>query len=116
GFVGRGLVARYGPIRGVLLTSFLFGLMHVVPRQVAYAAVMGVILHFTYLTTRSLLIPMLLHFLNNSLSVVATQLPSLYILNAEPERIPVLLYASALLLLGAVCLALYDSRARLVSH
>src|SRR5262249_53237742 len=70
-FLGRGLIARYGVGLGVLFSSMFFGLMHVEPRQVAYATVIGMFLHFVYLTTRSLLMPMLLHFLNNSLSVLA---------------------------------------------
>src|SRR5262245_47410153 len=33
GFLGRGLVGRYGPVTGVLLTSLCFGLLHVEPVQ-----------------------------------------------------------------------------------
>ena len=35
GFLGRGLVGRYGVIVGVLITSFFFGAMHVDPPQAA---------------------------------------------------------------------------------
>ena len=70
-FLGRGLIAKHGVIPGVLLTSLLFGLMRIEPRQVIYAPVMGILLHFVYLTTHSLLMPMLIHTLNNSLSALA---------------------------------------------
>jgi membrane protease YdiL (CAAX protease family)/tetratricopeptide (TPR) repeat protein len=65
GFLGRGLVARYGPVRGVLLTSLLFGAMHIDPVQACYTFVLGIGLHMVYLTTKSLSGPMLLHTLYN---------------------------------------------------
>ena len=66
GFLGRGLVAHHGVVRGVLLASLLFGIMHIDPVQSVGAFVLGLGLHFIYLTTRSLLAPMLVHMLNNA--------------------------------------------------
>jgi membrane protease YdiL (CAAX protease family) len=71
GFLGRGLVGRYGPWLGVFLTSTLFGLLHLYPpAYVLVTAVMGAVLHFTYLMSRSLWVPILLHVLNNSLAAL----------------------------------------------
>lgn len=70
GFLGRGLVGYHGVLLGVLFSSFLFGLIHIDPPQGAMAAVMGLALHGAYLCGRSILLPMLLHFLNNSGSMV----------------------------------------------
>jgi membrane protease YdiL (CAAX protease family) len=113
GFLGRGLVGRYGAVLGVLLTSIWFGLMHVYPpHQVAGTMVLGLALHFIYLTTRSLLLPMFLHFLNNTVALVATRL-------ADPNSATATEAISPLLCLGAIVLALaagwalYRSRARL---
>jgi tetratricopeptide (TPR) repeat protein/membrane protease YdiL (CAAX protease family) len=64
-FIGRGLIAKYGPIPGVLLTSLLFGLCHVMPDQAIYTFLLGIILHFVYLSSKSLVVPMLVHGLNN---------------------------------------------------
>jgi uncharacterized protein len=113
GFLGRGLVGNYGVIWGVIASSFFFGLIHVDPCQGTMAMVMGLWLHFVYLTTRSLWLPMLLHFLNNSLAVVATRIPQLEIVDAKPSEIPAVVYATAALLLVGVAYALYQSRARL---
>lgn len=66
GFLGRGLVAHHGAVGGVLLASLLFGIMHIDPVQSVGAFVLGLGLHFIYLTTRSLLAPMLVHMLNNA--------------------------------------------------
>jgi membrane protease YdiL (CAAX protease family) len=113
-FLGRGLVGRYGVILGVVLTSFFFGLIHLDPQQGAMAMLMGLVLHFVYLTTRSLLMPMLLHFLNNSLAVVASRIPIVREMDNGPAEVPIALYAAGALLLLAVGWALYKGRARLV--
>jgi len=70
GFLGHGLVSRLGTVRGVLLTSLLFGLMHIDPAQATYAAALGVILHLLRLGTGSLLPPMIAHTFNNSVSML----------------------------------------------
>lgn len=70
GFLGQGLVTRLGAMRGVLLTSFLFGIMHVDPGQALYAAVLGILLHALALFTRSLNGPIIAHFTNNSLTML----------------------------------------------
>jgi membrane protease YdiL (CAAX protease family) len=113
-FLGRGLVGRYGPIAGVLTTSFFFGLIHLEPRQALYAMVVGLALHFTYLTTRSLLVPMLLHFMNNSLAVIAGRIDELKFLES-PEMLPPIVLGAAALLLLAVGFTLYDCRSRLTA-
>ena len=113
GFLGRGLVGNYGVVFGVFATSFFFGLIHVDPCQGAMAMIAGLWLHFVYLTTRSLLLPMLLHTLNNSLAVLDTRFPQLAVIETNPSDIPIIVYVSALLLLLGTAFALYQSRARL---
>jgi membrane protease YdiL (CAAX protease family) len=112
-FLGRGLVGRYGVVLGVLATSFFFGLIHIDPRQGTMAALMGLWLHFVYLTTRALLMPMLLHFLNNSLAVIITRFPQAAALEQKPGELPVLLFGAAGVLLVTIAWALFRSRARL---
>jgi membrane protease YdiL (CAAX protease family) len=114
GFLGRGLVGRYGWL-GVVATSFFFGFLHIDPPQATYAMVVGLWLHFVYLTTRSLLVPMLLHFVNNSLSVVASHLEVLKQLDENAGNLPLYVFAGAAVLLAGVGFALYQSRARLAA-
>jgi membrane protease YdiL (CAAX protease family) len=119
GFLGRGLVGNYGPVAGVILTSIFFGLLHIDPPHAVAACTLGLVLHFVYLTTRSLLMPMLLHFLNNSLAVLgssaaAADWPPLDALDKATKNNWQLVGAAALVLLVAVGYALYSSRARLV--
>jgi membrane protease YdiL (CAAX protease family) len=114
GFLGRGLVGNYGVVVGVLTTSFFFGLIHIDPCQGAMAMLMGIWLHYVYLTTKSLLLPMLLHTLNNSLAVLDTRIPQLAVIETSPSDIPIAVYLAAALLLASTAYALYQSRARLV--
>jgi len=114
GFLGRGLVGRHGVIGGILLTSLLFGLIHLEPRQVVYAGFMGILLHLSYLATRSLLVPIILHTSNNSLSVLASKLTPHEALDKPADQLPWQLFACAALLVAAVGWALFKSRARLV--
>jgi hypothetical protein len=113
GFLGRGLVGTHGVLLGVLASSFFFGLIHLDPCQGTMAMLMGLWLHFVYLTTRSLWLPMLLHFLNNSFAVVAPRIPQLETFDAKPSDIPLFVYLAGALLLAAVAYGLYRSRARL---
>jgi membrane protease YdiL (CAAX protease family) len=118
GFLGRGLVGKHGLLWGVLGTSFLFGALHVDPRQGTMAMFAGIMLHYVYLTTRSLLLPMLLHFLNNSMAVTLTRIPELRKLDTVAETQPHLLIAllsGAVVLVVGVCWSLYQSRARLIN-
>lgn len=113
GFLGRGLVGNYGAVLGVIATSFFFGLIHLDPCQGTMAMLMGLWLHFVYLMSRSLWLPMLLHFINNSLGVLAPRFSFLQLLDSPPQSIPVFVYLAAALLVVGVAYALYQSRSRL---
>jgi Type II CAAX prenyl endopeptidase Rce1-like len=76
------------------------------------AMLMGICLHFVYQTTRSLWLSILLHFLNNSLSVVQLRFSTLDALDNRPEDF-VPLFAASALFVAAIGYALYQSRARL---
>src|SRR5436190_13019207 len=70
GLIGRGLIARWGLVPGMLATSILFGVMHMHPVQGLAVIPLGFAMHYAYYTTRSIWAPMTLHSLNNLLSVV----------------------------------------------
>ncbi|WP_036659560.1 CPBP family intramembrane glutamic endopeptidase [Paenisporosarcina sp. HGH0030] len=52
---------------GILISSILFGLLHA---DVVGAFIFGVIASLLYLKTRNLLIPILMHIINNSIAVI----------------------------------------------
>lgn len=107
GFVGRGLVSRYGFVWGVLLTSVLFALMHGNPNGLPAYILMGAYLHFVYFATRSIWAPVLLHALNNGTAIVV----ALFVGNPDPNAgTPTVLYLAALGLVIFGSVALWTSR------
>lgn len=73
GVIGRGLIARWGLVWGILITSLLFAAAHVHPVHMLAVIPMGIVLHFVYYTTRSFWAPVYVHFGNNALAVLASR-------------------------------------------
>jgi uncharacterized protein len=115
-FIGRGLVARWGVVGGVVLTSILFGALHVHPIQSVVTAIGGIALHAVYLWSRSLLAPIVLHAMKNSLLFLIALVPenSLPALLTENDRLPWPLILTALVSVAAVCWLYYSVRVRWV--
>jgi membrane protease YdiL (CAAX protease family) len=116
GFLGRGLVGRYGWAGGVVLASLFFGTLHAwPPAYVLTTAVMGVGLHLVYLASRSLWVPILLHTLNNSAAVLASiGVLRLDRVDQNIQASPALVYLLAGGLLAFVGIAMWTGRVRVV--
>lgn len=111
GFLGRGLVARYGTVQGVLWTSLLFGFLHIDPAYALVAAAMGAYLHFVYFACRSIVASITLHALNNAVVFIATLYPAwLPLLGADAPALSATSYALAALALAAVSYGLWRTR------
>jgi uncharacterized protein len=112
GIIGRGLVARHGVVAGVIMTSVFFAAVHVHPAHVVALLPLAFFMHLIYLVTRSILAPMLLHLLNNSLAVVllkATATFPVFEGASEPEMPAYVLLISAGIV-GLVGWTLWKSR------
>lgn len=73
GFLGRGLIGRHGWFMGIALSSMFFGMLHLwPPSYVIVTAVMGACLHFAYVTSRSLWVPIAMHMMNNSFAALGS--------------------------------------------
>lgn len=105
GFLGRGLCARYGLTGGIVLTSLLFALMHMDPSQVIVITLMGAYLHFVYLASRSIWVPILLHILNNGLAILIALTMSV------EAQLPAICYLVAFSLMLFASVALWTGRA-----
>jgi membrane protease YdiL (CAAX protease family) len=118
GLLGRGLCARYGVAAGVVLTSFLFAALHLDPSQLLIFFLMGAYLHFVYLASRSIWVPVLLHLLNNGLAILVVLSPDLlaagerFKADARGTQAATYLAAAGLLIFATV--ALWTSRAEVV--
>lgn len=69
GIILKGMLNfKVSPAIAILINGFIFGLAHMNPWQFIGAGILGIIFGFVYYRTKSLLIPMILHCLNNTLS------------------------------------------------
>ncbi|MGH7127045.1 MAG: lysostaphin resistance A-like protein [Planctomycetaceae bacterium] len=111
GVIGRGLIARFGLLAGMLTTSVLFGAAHIHPVHAIGVVPLGLAMHFAYYCSRSFWAPMLIHFLNNGFAVLVTKyLPEA----AEMEEVdrPLWLVAIAAVTLAAMALLMWRTRVR----
>lgn len=116
GVIGRGLVARWGMVRGVLLTSLFFAAVHLHPVHALALLPLAVCLHLVYLATRSFWAPVVLHLLNNAWATVVLKSPRLETLpGAEVHQtIPPLLFAVAAVSALITATVIWRSRVRYV--
>jgi len=70
GVLMNGLISRLGVWRAVLLSSLIFGLMHLNIYQTFYATILGVFMALAVLATRSLWTGIIIHFCNNAIGVI----------------------------------------------
>lgn len=58
------------PWVAILFASFLFGIMHLNPAQIPFAMIMGIILGVVYWRTGSLVLPCIIHIINNTIACI----------------------------------------------
>jgi membrane protease YdiL (CAAX protease family) len=68
GIILEGFLNRYKPGKAILWSALLFGMFHLNPWQFIPAFMIGLLLGYIYLRTRSLLPVIFIHILNNSFS------------------------------------------------
>ena len=78
GIILDGLLKRYSPLRSILMSSILFGVVHLNPWQFISAFIIGVFSGWVYYKTRKLTLSILIHFVNNLMAFA-----SMYFADAE---------------------------------
>lgn len=69
GIILRGMLnSKLSPILAIVISGLIFGMAHLNPWQFVGAGLLGSIFGYVYYRTKSLLLPIILHALNNSLS------------------------------------------------
>lgn len=71
GIVLEGLLRNYSPRKAILLSAFLFGIVHLNPWQFVSAMAIGCLAGWVYYRGRNLWLPIFIHFANNSLAFVS---------------------------------------------
>lgn len=69
GAITKELLNRHNPVKAIIISALIFGIFHVNPVQVVSATLIGLLLGWIYYKTASLVPCILIHILNNSLSV-----------------------------------------------
>nr|WP_321451793.1 type II CAAX endopeptidase family protein [uncultured Carboxylicivirga sp.] len=106
GIMMEGLIKRYSPQKAILISSMLFGLVHLNPWQFIVAFLLGIFLGWIYYNTKSVLLCIIIHGTTNLLSFIARVLmdsgmdaesltPDLY--NIDAKYLLVIIGSNALL-------------------
>lgn len=69
GAITKVLLKKYSPVKAILISGLIFGIFHINPAQVVGACLSGFLFAWLYYRTGSLISCILIHILNNSLSV-----------------------------------------------
>lgn len=105
GAITKALLQQYNPTKAILISALLFGVFHINPAQILPAFLIGILLAWTYYKTGSLIPCILMHILNNSLSVyLSIKYPEAENMDDLISDTPYLLVLSgaALLLIGSI--------------
>jgi membrane protease YdiL (CAAX protease family) len=106
GMITKLLLKEYRPAKAILISALIFGIIHLNPAQILGAFVAGLLFGWLYYKTRSVIPGIILHFINNGLSVLVTiYLGETWELNNHP-------LALALLIISAIALPLVFKRAQ----
>ena len=107
GMVLRGLLTKMKPGWAITVSALFFALIHMNPWQALNAFIIGLVMGYVYYKTGSLLLSMLIHFVNNGTAVVLSQIPSLqdydYWIDMMSRSTYMIVYVLGVLVL-AVCL------------
>ena len=76
GIILRGLLKKVKPGWAIVISALIFGLIHGNLWQAIPAFIIGVILGYVYYKTGSLKLTMLMHCVNNTLSVIVSRIPA----------------------------------------
>ena len=70
GILLRRFTLRWSPQKSIIISSIIFGIIHLNPINIVFAFALGCVLGYTYLKTKNIVIPMLLHSFNNFLAYI----------------------------------------------
>ncbi len=77
GLVLRGLMKRMNPTAAIVVSAAFFAVLHMNPWQAIAAFALGLLFGYVYYKTGSLKLTMLMHFVNNTFSLLISHVPGL---------------------------------------
>lgn len=109
GVILRGLLTKMKPGWAITVSALFFAVIHGNPWQALNAFIIGMVMGFVYYRTGSLLLTMIIHFINNGTSVVMSHIEALKDFDYFNEMMPQTAYGiciavAALVFVGALWL------------
>ena len=77
GMVLRGLLTKMKPVWAIVVSALFFAVIHANPWQALNAFLIGLVMGYVYYKTGSLILTMIIHFVNNGTAVVLSNIESL---------------------------------------
>ena len=77
GMVLRGLLTKMKPVWAIVISALFFAVIHANPWQALNAFMIGLLMGYVYYKTGSLILTMIIHFVNNGTSVILSNVESL---------------------------------------
>ena len=77
GMVLRGLLTKMKPGWAIVVSALFFAVIHANPWQALNAFLIGLMMGYVYYKTGSLILTMVIHFVNNGTSVILSNIESL---------------------------------------
>jgi len=75
---------------GILLSALIFAVIHINPAQVVFAFPAGIILGWLYCATGTLIVPVFIHILNNTISFISIRTGSRQMSLSDPLNVAIL--------------------------
>ena len=76
GIILNGLLKSYSPLKSIIISSLLFGLIHLNPWQFIGASIGGILSGWVYFKTKKITLPIIIHMTNNSLAFFSSYFDS----------------------------------------
>ena len=77
GMVLRGLLTKMKPVWAIIVSALFFAVIHANPWQALNAFLIGIVMGYVYFKTGSLILTMIIHFVNNGTAVILSNVESL---------------------------------------
>lgn len=106
GILLRRFTLKWSPQKSIIISSIIFGIIHLSPINVLFAFALGCVLGYAYLKTKNIFVPMLLHSFSNFLAflqfVYANQTTVLELPSTEAAQRDLLINGAFFILLTAI--------------
>ncbi|MFC2130491.1 lysostaphin resistance A-like protein [Bacteroidota bacterium] len=111
GFLQTSLEQEMPAVKAIIITSLIFSILHLNPIGFLPLLCIGVYLGFTAWASRSLVLPVIIHFTNNAIAVIVIFSPQLNEIEEKTSELPlsnaIFLFVGGLIIVIASCYVIY---------